>query len=186
MIFICGKGKDNYLIGIASSLAKEDSKFKVWMVENNMVMSWLINSMNNNIGENFLLYKTTKEIQDAARKTYSDSENTIELFEIEGILHDLHQVDLLVTEYFNLLTRNWRQLDTFETNDQDYPTDKAKYKKILERKHVYKFLLGLNKNLDKVRGRIMGMKPLPSIREAFFEVHREEIRKKFIMWSQNH
>lgn len=33
-----------------------------------------------------------------------------------------------------------------------------------------KFLLGLNKDLDEVRGKIMGMKPLPTIREAFLEV----------------
>ena len=44
--------------------------------------------MNNNIGENFLLYETANEIWDAARETYSDNENTTELFEIEGTLHD--------------------------------------------------------------------------------------------------
>ena len=36
---------------------KEDPKFKGWKVENNMVMSWLINSVNNDIGENFILYE---------------------------------------------------------------------------------------------------------------------------------
>ncbi|KAG8375865.1 hypothetical protein BUALT_Bualt09G0003500 [Buddleja alternifolia] len=33
----------------------------------------------------------TKEIWDAARETYSDTEDTAEAFEIEGILHDFHQ-----------------------------------------------------------------------------------------------
>ena len=36
-----------------------------------MVMSWLINSMTNDIGENFLLYATAKEIWDAAKVAYS-------------------------------------------------------------------------------------------------------------------
>ena len=122
-----------------------------------MVMSWLINSMNNDIGGNFLLYEIAKEIQDVARETYSDSENTIELFEIQGIFHDLRQGDSLVTQYFNLLTRNWRQLDMLEINDWDCPTNAD------GKKRVYKFLLGLNKNLDKGRGKILGMKPLPNI-----------------------
>ena len=67
---------------------KEDSKFKEWKTENNMVMSWLINSMNNDVGE-ILYTETTQEIQEAARETYSDTEDTTNTFEREGILHDL-------------------------------------------------------------------------------------------------
>ena len=44
--------------------------------------------MNNEIGENFLLYDTTQEIWEAAREAYSHIENTSELFEIESILDD--------------------------------------------------------------------------------------------------
>ncbi|RVW16161.1 Retrovirus-related Pol polyprotein from transposon RE2 [Vitis vinifera] len=105
-----------------------------------MVMSWLVNSMTADIGENFLSFDTAKEIWDTAKETFSDKENTSEIIQIEGILHDLRQGNLT----------------------------------IVEGKHVFKFLLGLNKNLDEIRGRIMGVKPLPSLREAFSEVRREE------------
>ena len=54
-----------------------------------MVMSWLINSMNIEIGENFIFYGITKEIWDATGETYSDNENTSELFEIKSTLHEL-------------------------------------------------------------------------------------------------
>jgi hypothetical protein len=40
--------------------------------------------MTNEIGKNFLLYGTAKEIWEATRETYSSSENTSELFEIEA------------------------------------------------------------------------------------------------------
>ena len=45
--------------------------------------------MTNNIGEDFMFYETAKEIWDAAEETYSDKENTSELFEVKGILNDL-------------------------------------------------------------------------------------------------
>ena len=61
------------------------------------------------------------------------------------------------------------------------PDDSTLYKKIVEEKRTIRFLLGLNKDLDDVRGRIMGIKPLPTIREAFAEVSREESRKKLMM-----
>lgn len=56
MMFICRKGKDDYLPGVATPPKKGDLRFRVWKSKKNIVMSWLINSMNNDIGENFLLY----------------------------------------------------------------------------------------------------------------------------------
>ncbi|RVW34517.1 Copia protein [Vitis vinifera] len=140
LLFICGKGKDEYLTGEAVMPETTEPGFRKWKIENSMIMSWLINSMNNDIGENFLLFGTAKDIWDAAKETYSSSENTSEL--------------------------------------------SATYRQIVEQKRLFKFFLGLNRELDDVRGRIMGIKPLPSLREAFSEVRREESRKKVMMGSK--
>jgi hypothetical protein len=57
------------------------------------------------------IWDTTR---DTTRETYSSSENTSELFEIEAVLHDLHQGDLSVTQYFNTLSCHWQHLGMFE------------------------------------------------------------------------
>ena len=80
LLFICGKGKDEYLTGEAAMPETTEPGFRKWKIENSMIMSWLINSMNNDIGENFLLFGTAKDIWDAAKETYSSSENISELF----------------------------------------------------------------------------------------------------------
>nr|CAN65095.1 hypothetical protein VITISV_011639 [Vitis vinifera] len=183
LMFIRGKEKDDYIIGASAAPKTTTSTYKKWIAENNMVMSWLVNSMTTDIGENFLSFDTAKEIWDIAKETFSDKENTSEIIQIEGILHDLRQGNLTVTEYFNTLTRLWHQLDTFEVHNWNCVTDGLLYKKIVEGKRVFKFLLGLNKNLDEIKGRIMGVKPLPSLREAFSEVRREESRKNLMMGS---
>ena len=67
--------------------------------------------MNNGIEENIVLYETVQEIWEVVRETYLDLEDTMEAFEIDGILHDLHQGDSFVTQYFSLLTRYWQQPD---------------------------------------------------------------------------
>ena len=77
-------------------------------------MSWLINSMTNETGENFMYYKSAKEICDAAKETYSNKDNTSKVLEIEGTLHDLRQGEFSVTEYFNFLNKLWQQLDICE------------------------------------------------------------------------
>ncbi|RVX06279.1 Retrovirus-related Pol polyprotein from transposon RE2 [Vitis vinifera] len=137
LLFICGKGKDEYLTGEAAMPETTEPGFRKWKIENSMIMSWLINSMNNDIGENFLLFGTAKDIWDAAKETYSSSENTSELFQVESALHDFRQGEQSVTQYYNTLTR---------------PNH--------------------------------GIKPLPSLREAFSEIRREESRKKVMMGSK--
>ncbi|XP_075475242.1 uncharacterized protein LOC142505984 [Primulina tabacum] len=105
-MFICGKSKDDYITGVATAPKEDDSTFKAWKANNNMVMSWLVNSMNPEIGENFLLYSTAAEIWEAAKVTFSSSENTSEVFETESLLYELRQGDLSVTQYFSSLTRH--------------------------------------------------------------------------------
>lgn len=93
---------------------KEDSSFRKWNGENNIVMSWFINSITVDIDENFMFYMTSRKTWNAAKQTYFDKENTSELYEIEGALHKLRQGDLSVTQYFNVPTPRWQQLDSFE------------------------------------------------------------------------
>lgn len=57
------------------------------------------------------------------------------------------------------------------------PEDAVLYKQMLDKDRIYDFLAGLNKELDEVRGRLLGMRPLLSIKEIFAGVCREESRK---------
>ena len=91
MMYIGGKGKEEYLTGEIETPKPDDPKYKNWKTDNHMIKSWLVSSMNNDIGENFLLYSTAKELWDAVKDSYSSSDNTSELFEIEAALYDLRQ-----------------------------------------------------------------------------------------------
>lgn len=60
--------------------------------------------MTKEITEDFIYYKTW----DAVMENFLDNENTSELFEVTGILNDLCQGELIVTQYFNILNRYWQ------------------------------------------------------------------------------
>nr|DAD41271.1 TPA_asm: hypothetical protein HUJ06_015594 [Nelumbo nucifera] len=163
MFHIRSKEKEDHLTRNITKPDEKDAGYRIWKRDNSQVISWLVNSMEPHIGENFLLYETAAE----------------------GILHDLRQGDLSVTEYYNKLHQSWQQLDAFEKYSWDTTTDLKQYKKIIENKRVYKFCLGLNSSLDAVRGRIFSTKPLPSLREAFSEVRREESRRHLMLGMEN-
>ncbi|KAI5434064.1 hypothetical protein KIW84_021070 [Lathyrus oleraceus] len=50
-----------------------------------------------------------------------------------------------------------------------------------ENDRVFMFLVGLNKDLDEVRGRVLGKIPLPTLREIFAEIRREKARQGIMM-----
>ncbi|KAK2997848.1 hypothetical protein RJ639_026377, partial [Escallonia herrerae] len=148
-LFKTGKGKDDYLIGAASPPLKDDLSFRMWKTENNMVISWVINTMDTAIGQNILFYDTAYEIWMAAKETYSDNDNTAELFYIKGALNDLRKGEMFVTQYYNTLSRFWQHLDGFKSLDWECLADASRYKKIIEKERTFKFLLGLDKSLDE-------------------------------------
>ena len=146
-----------------------------------MIMSWLTNSMEIDVGQTFLFYKTAKKIWDAAKETFSNNKNAIEVFEIKSQLLDLRQGNLSITQHFNILSWYWQKLDVFKELEWDYASDNIKYQKFVEKERIFTFLAGLNKNREEVRGRTLSTKPLPSLQEACSEVRWEESRKKVMM-----
>ncbi|XP_073225657.1 uncharacterized protein [Cicer arietinum] len=116
-------------------------------------------------------------------------EPNLKLAEQEGSPHvdkERYQrllTNFCVTDYYHTLTRYWQQLDIYEDIVWTCPEDSKQYKKLVEKDRIYQFLLGLTKHLDDVRGRILGTKPLPNIREVFSEVRREESRRKVMLGS---
>ena len=61
---ICGKGKHGYLDGSIPKPSDNNASYSTWDANNSLVMSWLIHSMEDHIGETYLLYPTAKAIWD--------------------------------------------------------------------------------------------------------------------------
>lgn len=101
-------------------------------------------------------------------------------FQTETKLWHSKQGDWEVTEYYNEMEALWQELDLCYDEEGDCIKDSARYMKKMKNDKVYMFLAGLNKNLDEIRGRILGRKPLPSLREVFSKVRREEGWRKVI------
>lgn len=44
MMYVCGRGKDEFLTSDIIPLEADNPKYRSWKAENNILMSWLINS----------------------------------------------------------------------------------------------------------------------------------------------
>lgn len=75
----------------------------------------------------------------------------------------------------------WQELDLCYDDNWRCTEDSVLFLKRQENDHVFMFLAGLNKDLDEVRGRVLGKTPLPTLRETFAEIRREEARQGIMM-----
>ena len=162
-MYIRGRSKIGDLTGEKEEPAPEDPFYPTWDAENSMVMTWLVNSMEEDISSNYICYHTAKELWENIHQMYSDLGNQSQVYELTLKLGEIRQGEDSVTKYFNSLKRLWQDLDMFNYYEWKSPEDCKHYKKTVEDNRIFKFLIGLNVEFDEVRGKIIGRNSLPSI-----------------------
>ncbi|XP_035549022.1 uncharacterized protein LOC118349258 [Juglans regia] len=175
---IDGRGKLSHLNGEVSKPAVDDPNLKTGRSKNSLVIAWLINSMEPAIGKPHLFLPTAKDVWEAVRDMYSDLENSSQIFDLKSKLWRSRQGDQEVTTYYNQMVTLWQELDLCYEDEWDCPNDSVRHRK---RGEMIEFMCFSRDDLDEVRGQILGRKPLPSIREVFSEVRREEARRKVML-----
>lgn len=116
-MYIRGRGKSGYLTGDNAEPATDDPTWAVWDAENSAIMTWLTNSMEEDIGANYLGYYTAKELWDAVCEMYSDLGNQSQIYELTLKLGKMRQGEETVTKYFHSLKRLWQELDVFNDHE---------------------------------------------------------------------
>lgn len=158
-MYIRGRGKMGYLTGEKKAPAVDDPAYVTWDAENSMVMTWLVNSMEEDISSNYMCYPTAQELWENVNQMYSDLGNQSQIFELILKLGEMRQGEHNVTKYFNSLKRIWQDLDLFNTYEWKSPEDAQHHKKTVEDGRIFKFLAGLNVEFDEVRGELLEDSP---------------------------
>ncbi|XP_073224569.1 uncharacterized protein [Cicer arietinum] len=180
-LILDGNGKYGFLTGEVQMPATTDPNYRFWKSENSVIIVWLLSNMESTIRKSFMFLPTAKEVWEAVKETYSDIQNSFQIFDLKSQLWHAKQGDRDVTTYYNELMTLWQELDLCYDDHWKCCEDSVLFLKRQENDRVFMFLVGLNKRLDEVRDRILENIPLPSLRETFSEVRREETRQDVMM-----
>ena len=74
-MYIRGQEKISYLSKDKKEPGVDDPSHSIWDAKNSMVMTWLVNSMDENISSNYMCYFTAKELWDNVNQMYFDLGN---------------------------------------------------------------------------------------------------------------
>ena len=92
------------------------------------------------------------------KRTYSDVRNLAQVYEIRYKLKETKQGNHCVTQYYTNLQALWQELDLFiEVNCCPKCIEKKnKQRRLIEKERFFDFFVGVNEDLDEMRGRILG------------------------------
>ncbi|QHN82950.1 uncharacterized protein DS421_20g700340 [Arachis hypogaea] len=133
--------------------------------------------MEEDISSNYMYYTTAKELWDSVKEMYSDLESKSQIYELTLKAREIQQGSDNVTKYFHTLKRVWQDVDHFNNYKWNSAADAKHHQQTVEEGRIFQFLVGLNMELDEVRGRIIVRAILSSIGEVFAKIRREKTRR---------
>ncbi|XP_075108915.1 uncharacterized protein LOC142180748 [Nicotiana tabacum] len=114
LIALSSKNKLGFIDGTISVPAVSTTSPKLWSRCNDMVISWLLNSLSKEIAESVLYSKTAREIWKELEDRFGQSNGAL-LYQLQKELSDTVQGSSDIAGYYTKVKRIWDELDSLDT-----------------------------------------------------------------------
>ncbi|XP_010462817.1 PREDICTED: uncharacterized protein LOC104743432 [Camelina sativa] len=147
--------------------------YEPWKQCNSMVLCWLMNSVTETLQNHVLHAETAHKAWEDLRRVFVPCFDS-KIYELRRSLATLRQGGDSVEEYFRKFSKAWMELSEYDPVPECNCEDAKGAEEAREKEQRYAFLMGLNKDLDYVRTRIMYKKIPPSLHDAYVMVKHSE------------
>ncbi|XP_060190761.1 uncharacterized protein LOC132620054 [Lycium barbarum] len=160
------KNKIGFINGEIQKPDVDSSTFAQWERCDDMVTSWILNSLSKDLSDSLQYVNNAKELWEELEDRY-DQENGAKLYPHQQEINDLEQGSMDITGYYTKIRKLWEELNTLDSSSQctclcNCGGKNKKHKAEQDRKLI-QFLMGLNEVYTVARGSILMMTPLPTI-----------------------
>ncbi|XP_016499766.2 uncharacterized protein LOC107818295 [Nicotiana tabacum] len=177
LIALSAKNKLGFIDGTILVLTTSVSSLKLWSRCNDMVISWLLNSLSKEIAESVLYSKTTREIWKELEDRFGQSNGAL-LYQLQKELNDTVQGCSDIAGYNTKVKRIWDELDSLDTcvhcSCDCSCGGKSRSLKSHQDGRLIQFLMGLNEAYSGVKSNILMASPPRSINHAYSLLIQDE------------
>ncbi|XP_056697935.1 uncharacterized protein [Spinacia oleracea] len=190
MIALSARNKLCFVDGSLNQPASNSANFRIWNRCNDLVISWILASLEPSIARSVLYLKTAREIWLDLGERFCQSSGP-QLFSVQQKLYDLNQEDdEHISSFFTKIKLLWDQLDGLDPLPSCVCTGcnctlTQKLLKSQQDQRLIQFLMKLNEKYDHSKSTILMMTPLPTISRAYGLLLQEEQQKE-VNSSRNH
>ncbi|XP_074265140.1 uncharacterized protein LOC141587564 [Silene latifolia] len=154
---------------------------KNWRRCNNIIFSWILNSLSLEIADSVLYSNSAQEAWQELEDRFGQS-NGAKLYGVQKKLSDFSQGSDSSITYFTKIKYTWDELSGMGMNPKCSCAcncgAKVKQAKFQEDQHVIQFLMDLNDSYKVIRGTILMQNPLPKMVVVYNNLPREERQRE--------
>ncbi|XP_017256394.1 uncharacterized protein LOC135147298 [Daucus carota subsp. sativus] len=180
-IALSAKNKLGLLNGSVPMPDAESPLRAQWERVNDMVISWILNTVSEEISNGMDFVNTAQEVWEELTGQFSSIDGH-RIYQILKDLHALEQGDKSVEIYYHKMKNLWDEYVALEPTTTCKCSAKCDSHLVVEarhqRKRLLQFIIGLNDSFSNARGQILMMDPLPSITQAYSLVKQEEKQRQ--------
>ncbi|KAL5779742.1 hypothetical protein ACOSQ2_010479 [Xanthoceras sorbifolium] len=151
-----------------------------WIRNNNVVISWILNSVSKDISASIIFTESAHEIWQDLRDRFQQR-NGPRIFQLRRELMNLNQDQNHVSIYFTKLKTIWEELSNYRPNCSCGKCTCGGVKNLNDHdqmEYIMSFLMGLHESFSQVRGQLLLMDPMPPIHKVFALISQEEHQRK--------
>jgi len=166
------KNKFGFIDGSLTSPKKKED-IPTWQRCNDLVASWILNSVSTEIRPSILYAETVAQIWSDLKDRFSQS-NAPKIYQLKQSISALKQEGMFVSLYFTQLKSLWDELNSIAPVN---PCICGNAKSLLDQQNqdrAMEFLQGVHDRFSAVRSQILLMDPFPSIQCIYNIVRQEE------------
>lgn len=167
------KKKLAFVDGSLLELSSSSTSHSIWIQCNDMVTSWILNSISIDLADSVLYMDSAAGIWKDLPERFSQG-NGPRIFQIQKAIASLSRGQSTISSYFTKMKGLWEELANYQPN----PVCSCGAMKVLttyqNRECIMQFLMGLNESYSHIRGQILLNEPMPPINKVFSLVIQEE------------
>jgi len=173
-IALGGRSKLSFINGSTVSPGVNDPEYESWLSKDQLVMSWILNSMERNLAEIFSFSESSSDLWEAIHDMYGNQNNSARIFQIHREVASLHQEDKPFVQLLGSFKNLWNELEMY----RPHTTDATILRKRTEEDKIFQLLASLSPDFEDLRSHILMNPELPTFKSVCATIQREEIRRK--------
>ncbi|KAF5456987.1 hypothetical protein F2P56_021127 [Juglans regia] len=179
---ISAKNKSGFINGILKKpIIESDPLYLPWIRCNDMVVSWILNSVAKNIGSSILYIDNAADMWKDLQDRFSQG-NRPRIFQLRKAISSLKQDQKSVSDYYTDLKSYWDELANYRRNFSQCSIETLKFLEVIQQEeYVIQFLMGLSDSFNSIRSQILLLDPFPSINKVISLVLQEEKQREVIL-----
>lgn len=165
---------EGYIDGSIKSPLKTDLNYTNWKMNDRLILSWLLNSMQPEIANLFILSDSSWHLWNSVNEIYGQQQNYSHVFKLKQEIAQIKQGGKTIIEVLGAIKSKYDELNIYMPLTTDLKTIQSRN----EQEKIFAFLAALDSSYEAVRSQILLSSNLSSFASVVAQVQREESRRK--------